>query len=122
MATGHKNGRSYLLPVWAVNPVGTGSAAKAHATPTTARNCTNIGPHANLQNWPLDFHNFTGVDLTGANLSGAHLGYTTFTNVDLTGASLSGATLAATTWSNTTCPDGSNSDTNLGSTCMGFGI
>ncbi len=216
--TGLTNGLPYLVSVTATNSIGTSIAAKVSPViPTTAQNCSFIGPHANLQNCYLPGTNLAGDDLTGANMSGANLSYSVFANVNLTGVnlsgailtgitsggvtgtgytlptgwgvvggylvgpsngvtsvdlsvatfgsvdltnaamygdnltgatltgagtftgtnlsydnfanadltgafSLSGAILTGATWSNTTCPDGSNSDTNAGSTCIGFGI
>ena len=96
--TGLTNGMSYLIAVTATNSVGTSFAAKVSPIyPTTAANCSFIGPYANLQGCYLPYANLTGDDLTGANLTGTQLPYANFANVNLTGANLSGANLAGIT-------------------------
>ena len=96
--TGLTNGLPYLVSVTATNSIGTSIAAKVSPViPTTAQNCSFIGPHANLQNCYLPGTNLAGDDLTGANMSGANLSYSVFANVNLTGVNLSGAILTGIT-------------------------
>ncbi len=44
ISTGLKNGKSYMVRVWAINSVGTGIQVRTHATPTTLQDCLYIGP------------------------------------------------------------------------------
>ena len=74
---------------------------------------------ANLRNANLGLTNLSGANLQGANLSGANLGLANLTNANLKGAMTTGANFGLAKWSNTTCPDGTNSNSNVGSTCVG---
>jgi uncharacterized protein YjbI with pentapeptide repeats len=84
--TGLTNGRRYQIKVQASNVVGPGRIARDHVTPSSAQNCSYIGPYANLQSCNLQFDNLTSYNLTDANLTD-----TGFSGVDLLGATLTGA-------------------------------
>jgi uncharacterized protein YjbI with pentapeptide repeats len=103
IASGLKNGKSYAAKVHAVNVKGAGPAAKFFAVPTTAENCSYVGPYANLQscNSPNLFAaNLTNANLGGANLSNDSLYYTNFTGANLSGADLTGAGAQNATFTN----------------------
>ena len=98
VAIGLKNGKTYNVTVRAVNAKGKGrSAIVKNIVPTTAQNCSYVGPYANLQGCssvtlPLG-DDLSNANLTGANLSGDSFYFDNLTDANLTNANLTNASL-----------------------------
>ncbi len=110
--TGLTNGRLYTIKVRASNVVGVGKAARVPVTPSSAQNCSYIGPDANLQDCDL-----AGADLetnlSGANLSDADLETTFFIGANLSGVNLTGAYLYFAYMNDATLTDANLDDADL---------
>ena len=116
IASGLKNGKSYVVKVQAVNVKGPGRVARLSAVPTTAQNCAYVGPYANLQNCnhpDLFAANLTDANLSGADLSNDSLYYTNFTGANLSGADLTGAGAQNATFTDANLTDAILTDADL---------
>jgi uncharacterized protein YjbI with pentapeptide repeats len=96
VVTGLTDGKRYSVSVRATNLMGSGRAsAKVKATPSTAQNCSYIGPWANLGGYSLNNADLTNANLNNADLTGAYLLLADLSGANLTNADLSGAMMKA---------------------------
>ena len=89
--SGLTDNQKYSVTVRAANAKGFGLPSTAvKSTPTSAPNCTYVGPDANLQSCNLSGINLTDADLVSANLQDATLSGANLTATELSGAKLAG--------------------------------
>ena len=89
--SGLTDNQKYSVTVRAANAKGFGLPSTAvKSTPTSAPNCTYVGPDANLQSCNLSGINLTDADLVSANLNDATLSGANLTATELSGAKLAG--------------------------------
>jgi uncharacterized protein YjbI with pentapeptide repeats len=91
-ALSDRAGRTYSISVQASNAVGmSGESNTVKATPSSAQNCSFVGPYADLEGCDLSNAMLLGANLTGANLTGVNLSGANLTGSNLTNANISKA-------------------------------
>jgi uncharacterized protein YjbI with pentapeptide repeats len=121
--TGLINGTRYAVRVRASNAKGEGrTSAKVRAMPSTAQNCSYVGPDANLQDCDLSYVNLTNANLVNATLTGAHLSEVTLTDANLTNADLSNSALLRVIFQGTNLTDANLTNADLGSRSTNYSV